>query len=307
MNYDGVCEGGGTKIMGLVGGMAAIESRGFTPSNLAGTSAGAIVAAMRAAGYTPSEMRVLMDDLDFRKFKDKARWGTKSYHLIRHKGIYAGDFFYEYAKETLAAKGVSTFGDLKTSEADPRWRYKLKVIASDISQGRMITLPTDAVLYDIDPDKLEVALAIRMSMSIPGFFRPVIAKKSYIVDGGLLSNFPIWLFDADEAPSWPTFGLILREPHSMDPHKIRGTISYMMAIFKTMMKAHDRKVISGEDYFHRLIQIPTGEIGTMDFDLTSAQKEFLYYSGFNAGSEFIDNFSWPRYRKWASQQRGVTE
>lgn len=55
-------------------------------------------------------------------------------------------------------------------------------------------------------------------MSIPVYFEPVrwenpeTGKEHIIVDGGLLSNFPVWLFDADGEPDWPTFGLLLVEP-----------------------------------------------------------------------------------------------
>ncbi len=65
-------------------------------------------------------------------------------------------------------------------------------------------LPRDArEQLGIDPDELEIATAVRMSMSIPMFFDPVVHRnptnrddEHVIVDGGLLSNFPIWLFDS---------------------------------------------------------------------------------------------------------------
>ena len=72
----------------------------------------------------------------------------------------------------------------------------------------MLVLPRDAREYlGIDPDELEIARAVRMSMSIPMFFDPVVHRnptdtsdEHVIVDGGLLSNFPIWLFDSPAGP-----------------------------------------------------------------------------------------------------------
>lgn len=305
MNYDAVLEGGGTKINGLVGALASIEHHGFEPSHIAGTSAGAIVASLRAAGYTPAEMRQISAEMDFSKFKDGARWGTKVYHLLSHKGIYAGDYFHTYMSNLLEKKGVVYFKDVKTSDANNRWKYRLKIIAADVSAGRMLTLPDDAVMYGMDPDDLKIADAVRMSMSIPGFFRPFLWNDNYIVDGGLLSNFPIWLFDSDKTPAWPTFGIILKEPEMFEKHRITSTFSYLIAIFNTMLKAHDRRAISGQDYFNRLIMAPTGNISTTDFDLTAANKEWLYHSGFQAASSFLDNWSWPRYIRWAKEQRGI--
>ena len=73
------------------------------------------------------------------------------------------------------------FGDLivPQQEGDPdedyekKYKYKLQVIVSDISASRMLILPRDADLIGLDPDKLEVALALRMSGSFPFFFKPV--------------------------------------------------------------------------------------------------------------------------------------
>ena len=57
MKFDGVFEGGGVKGIGLVGALAYLEEQGYQPVNLAGTSAGAIVAALRAADYSPRELK----------------------------------------------------------------------------------------------------------------------------------------------------------------------------------------------------------------------------------------------------------
>ncbi|PJI08961.1 MULTISPECIES: patatin-like phospholipase family protein [Clostridium] len=60
-------------------------------------------------------------------------------------------------------------------------------------------LPDDLRKYNIDPMEFSIAKAVRMSCSIPLYFTPYILKNtspySFIVDGGLLSNFPIWIFD----------------------------------------------------------------------------------------------------------------
>src|SRR5437660_1398628 len=81
--------------------------------------------------------------------------------------------------------------------------------------------------------------AVRMSMSIPVFFKPVRRGGHEIVDGGILSNFPVWLFDAPAgvAPRFPTFGLLLVAPHQAAPllphagkaQPIRSDIAFVKA------------------------------------------------------------------------------
>lgn len=314
MKYDLVCEGGGVKIPGLVGALYGIENNGFTPSHLAGTSAGAIVAALRAAGYTPEELKMLLMDLNFKEFLDGGAWGTKAYNVFTNHGIYKGDYFYNYIKKLLTDKGIKTFGDLLSEDpADHgiiKYRWRLKVFASDISLERLVTLPDDATLYGMLPDDLEVAWAVRASMSIPFFFYPIKKGNSYIVDGGLISNFPIWAFDSyNEEPTWPTFGLLLDEkdaPSRQEPNKIGfWPHEYFLAMFRTMMKANDRRFIRPDDFEQRTIKIDTLGVGTTDFNLSAERKEALFHSGRKAAEEFLENWSFDKYVEWARKIRGI--
>jgi predicted acylesterase/phospholipase RssA len=228
-NYcDLVCEGGGVKGIGLAGAFSVLEEHDFRPQNVAGTSPGAITAALIAAGYTAAELKDVIFGMDFLKFRDTA-WEYKlplvgkGVSIFKDLGIYEGRYFEDWIGELLKAKGAETFSALTTDEYgdDPRYRYRLQVIASDTTSHRLLVLPRDADQLGIDPDELSVARAVRMSMSIPIFFEPVSVtnektnREHVIVDGGMLSNFPVWLFDCPDAevPSWPTFGLLLVEPH----------------------------------------------------------------------------------------------
>src|SRR5439155_1594905 len=82
-----------------------------------------------------------------------------------------GEYFLKLISELLEAKKVRTFRDLVHPDyADqPRYRYKVRVIASDITDRQLLVLPQDAIKFGIHPDDLNVALALRMSMSIPIF------------------------------------------------------------------------------------------------------------------------------------------
>jgi NTE family protein len=314
MKFDCVLEGGGTKIPALVGALYGIEKNGFEPSHLAGTSAGSIVASLRAAGFTPEEMKDIVLHINFKDFLDGDGWGRKAYNVFTHRGIYKGEYFYEYMKKLLAEKGVKTFKDLLSHDpadhGNQRYRWRLKVFAADISLERLVTLPDDASLYGMEPDDVEVAWAVRTSMSIPFFFYPIKAGKSYLVDGGLISNFPIWLWDSYvEAPTWPTFGLLLdeKDPPSKDqPNKIGfWPHEFFMAMFRTSMKANDRRFIRPDDFEQRTIKIDTLGVGTIDFNLSAERKEALFHSGHKAAQEFLSDWSFEKYVEWAKKIRGI--
>ena len=325
MKFDMVCEGGGVKIPGLAGAYEAIVAKGFEVSHCAGTSAGAIVSAACAAGYKPDEIKKIIMETDFDMFRDGGKWiHTKLWNLLFHNGIYKGDEFYTYIKHLLAEKNIHTFKDLRYDNRADKFSYRLKVMASDITSGSLLTLPDDIKWYGIDPDDLEVALAVRMSMSIPFFFRPIIldgesgnsgntltnplnigslSQKHAIVDGGLLSNFPIWIWDSVDEPEWPTFGLLLYGTGDDVPYKTNNPINLASALFGTMMKAQDKHFIRPDDYTQRTISIPTGAVSSIDFQISQQRKGMLYKAGVDAANEFLENWTWTKYKRWAINNR----
>ena len=316
---DLVCEGGGVKGIGLAGAYEALEQAGYQPQNVAGTSAGAITAALIAARYSAAELREIVFGLDYRQFEDKG-WedrvplAGRPLSVLLDEGIYEGDRFLEWMRGLLQAKGIETFAQLQTEWDDPKYAYRLQVIASDVTARELLVLPRDADKLGIAPDELEVALAVRMSMSIPLFFEPVRVEnpqtnhEHVIVDGGMLSNFPVWLFDCeDEAePDWPTFGILLVEPDPKvpitarlpapehAPRGARGLVSLLSGMLHTMMEAHDRLYMEKEQ-FARTIPIPTLGVGTTEFDISPERAQELYESGRSAAEDFLARWDFTAY------------
>jgi NTE family protein len=236
--------------------------------------------------------------------------------MLLDLGLYEGNYFLEWIRERLEAKGVRTFADLIHPEFadDPRFRSKLQVIASDVSTRELLVLPRDARKLGIDPDELDVALAVRMSMSIPVFFEPVrienpeTGRTHVIVDGGMLSNYPVWLFDCadDEPPQWPTFGMLLVEPEPsvsigarlprarMEGKGPGAVVDYVKALAQTMMEAHDRMYVEQANYA-RTIPIPTLGVGTTEFDLSPERALALFDSGRWAAEKFLDGWDFDAY------------
>ena len=305
---DAVFEGGGVKGIALAGAVAVAEEHGYRWSNVAGTSAGAIMAALIAAGYSAREIKKIMEELDYSKFKDEGTLDKlplgKIASLIFEKGIYEGEFFLNWIKGLLREKNVHTFSDLIMEEFkdDERYRFKLRVVASDISRSRMLVLPQDIADYGIRPEDLNVAYAIRMSMSFPFFFEPVKLRNmktdqvSYVIDGGALSNFPVWLFDTEGGmPEWPTFGFKLVEPGYGSPNEVKGPISYLTALISTMTEAHDARYIE-DGAFVRTIPIPTLGVQTTEFDLSREKSDALNQSGRQPAEEFFATWDFNKYK-----------
>ena len=306
-----VFEGGGVKGISLAGAVRAAEMNGVKFHRVAGTSSGSIVAALLATGYDALEMKEIIQQTPFRSFMQRSpifnvQFVGPALRLLLKKGLYAGNALEQWIAELLAAKGVRVFGDLPQGT--------VRIIASDITNGKLLVLPDDMADYGIDPARFPVARAIRMSTSIPYFFDPVVLRQplrvrkayadgkggkggvkfSYVVDGGLLSNFPLWLFEseASEKDPIPVIGFQMVGKTEAKRHRISGPFTMFQAMFETMLGAHDERYIE-EQKWVRTIRIPTLGVGTTQFDLKPEQSAGLYDAGLAAGQKFFKQ--WDRH------------
>ena len=291
MDIDGVFSGGGIKGLALIGAYQAIEEKGYRFKRLAGTSAGAVIAAFIAAGYSSRELLDIMDDVDFKKLLDSnaiiplpiLKWFRIYYRL----GLYKGVALENWLEEKLKARGIYTFADLPP--------HSLRVIASDLSNGRLLVLPDDLEKYGIAKETFPVARAIRMSASLPYFFEPVKLRSlegvSFMVDGGVLSNFPMWLFDRENVKKIrPVIGVKLSHDIIGKPKKqIKNAIDLYGALFTTMKDAHDSRYISRK-LEKNIIFIPTEGVLTTEFELTPERKIELIQYGKSKAESFLQKW-----------------
>jgi len=319
---DAVFEGGGVKGIGFAGAIRAIEQAGYEFHCVAGTSAGAIAASLLAAGYTGEEIEHELLNLDFRTLGRRRRWYkfrvvTNTIRVIRHFGVYKSDAFEDWLGELLARKGVVTFGDLRTDNSEERFKYRFQAIASNLTRRQMLILPRDLALFGFDADKFPVAKAVRMSMSIPLFYRPYVLHdvndvQQHIVDGGLLSNYPVWLLDRrDGPPRWPTFGFRFtndgRTKHQYNPTEtIDSFVEFAQGLLGTMLDSMDSKFIStSSGDFARSILIPTnvptrnGErrVTATYFEITDGENRAMIQNGRRAAEDFLAEWNFERWKK----------
>jgi NTE family protein len=303
---DAVFEGGGVKGIGLAGALEVMEAAGYRWKRLAGASAGAVIAALVAAGYTGAELRQILEQVDYERFKDRGRVDAIPFlgpvlSLLAQKGIYEGDFLEGWIRELLARRGIKTFGDLRCDDGG-LYEHRLQLLVSDVTRGRILIVPSGLREYEIDPDSFDVARAVRMSASLPFFFEPVQLDGSYFVDGGMLSNFPVWLFDrpasgdraSEPIPRWPTIGFKLVEPEDGLPNETDSTLGFVKALVTTMLDSHDKKHVEEVDYL-RTIGIPTMGVRTTEFSLSRERQNLLYTSGCKAAHAFLEHWDHATY------------
>src|SRR5699024_5068626 len=123
-----------------------------------------------------------------------------------------------------------------------------KVVVSDISLGKLVVIPDDLKrIYNIEPHQFSVATAIRMSAGYPFFFMPKQIKNndkhtSYMIDGGILSNFPLWIFIKSNNDLRPVLGVFLREDlEHAESFSNKNGLDMLHSLFMTMQSVHDTR------------------------------------------------------------------
>jgi NTE family protein len=321
---DLVLSGGGVKGIGLVGSVVALLDAGYAPQRVSGTSAGSIVGAVVAAAahsgdMTGQQVKELALQLDYRKFLDpgaleKVPVFGPSVAILRGTGIYKGDYAHGWVRDHLAGLGVSTFGDLAIEDDDlpAERRYRFVVTVSDVTTGQLVRLPWDyRRVYGLDPDEQPVADAVRASMSIPFFFRPATltsaaGRVSTLVDGGLLSNFPIDTLDRHDRkkPRWPSFGVTVLPnlPDGNDmvipalaPLRLLGPPHLLEDVITTVLVGRDQAYLNQPWVAARAIRVDSTDVGFLDFDITDDEIEALYAKGYAATQKFLSTWDWAEY------------
>jgi NTE family protein len=325
---DLVLEGGGVKGLGLVGATLALSEAGYEFRRYAGASAGAIcatlLAALAAAGRPVSDLVPILDTIDYQAFVAAGLTGraVSGARLLTRQGLYNGDYLRDWLGRQLAGIGVSTFGDLAIDddELPAHQRSRLVVTVSDVTRGWSTRLPWDYPKYGVDPAKQLLVDAVRASMSIPFYFRPVSLTSadgitSTLVDGGVLSNFPIDSFDRFDGkpPRWPTFGVTVMPnlPEGNDRLipgvgvlRLLGPPSVLLEqLITTMFVGHDQTYLNQPWVSARAIRVDSTSVNFLDFDISRKDAQALYAKGYAAAQDFLSTWNWVEYLERFRQYR----
>lgn len=322
-----VFEGGGVKGIAYIGTLGVLEEKGIISAieRIGGTSAGAINAILLGLGFSLKETTDILWSLDFNEFMDDS-WGIArdTDRLITEFGWYKGDYFRKWIGTLIKEKtgnSESTFADIDAMKTKRGFK-------SLYFMGTNLSTSFSEIFSAEHTPKYCIADAVRISMSIPLFFA---AKRSIrgdvYVDGGVLDNYPIKIFDrvkyvqpdnsakteyyeklnsllADaERPisnyvyNKETLGFRLDtkeeismfRDHAVPARKdVNNFFDYTWALIHTILESQQSSHLHNDDW-DRTIYIDTLGVSTTDFDLPDDKKKELVKSGRNGALAY---FKW---------------
>lgn len=284
----GVFAGGGIKGIALAGAAAGAMDRGYRFDRVVGTSSGAMVASLLAAGYTASELADAVPEIPWPDLADRAFGSAipglgKHLALLRGLGQHRGDKLEKEWRRLLRFKGVKHFSDLPADS--------LKVVATDLTHQRGVMLPADLADYGVIPERFPVARAVRMSTAVPFFFRPVplrnmrTGETSHFADGALAANFPLRIAPWED--DRPVIGFRFVDSQLPKPAvDVNGPLSLVRAVVGAAVRASGTLRGALMDRA-MMVEIPA-ERDPLDFDVTPVIARHLFEGGRRAAVELFD-------------------
>lgn len=290
-----VFEGGGVKGLAYGGALEVLEQAGITPQagRIAGTSAGAITAALVSLGFTAAAFNQIMLSIDFKKFEDGSDLGGPL-RILEHYGWFKGDYFLNMMESFIEQKtgdGRATFADLKGQGG-----FKdLHVFGTNLSQQAV-----QEFSFQTTPD-VAVADAIRISMSIPFFFESRTYDDGVYCDGGVLNNYPISAFDeqyeADDpdtghtmlcrTPNPETLGFHLDNFDQPPPRPVDDLPRFAGGVFDAILNIQNILLKTQPGDERRTVFINDLGVKTTDFSLSEQTKRALIEQGRTATLAYL--------------------
>jgi NTE family protein len=318
-----VLEGGGVRGLAYAGVFSVLEEKGILQNieKVGGSSAGSIAGMMVSIGYTASEIDSMMVELRVQKFNDGKGGILGKYRRFKNGfGIYKGIAFEKWLQQLVAFKTGNpelTFEQLHQMHLISPTFKDFYCTGTNLSKQRL------EIFSHTNTPNMPIALAARISGGIPLYFAPVAldnemkkVKKAdtasfvnYYVDGGMLSNYPISMFDScEENGSNPllcdkikfneqTIGIKLERPQQIDSlynnsimipsYNINKLSVYLAAFSNLLIETLNRKYPGLENEKGRTIYVSQGNVSSQIKRTRSRDKMTLYHNGVNAANDFF--------------------
>lgn len=333
-----VFEGGGILGIAYLGVLDYLYHNGWMNKmmRVAGTSAGAITACITSFNLPFVEIKQITNSLDYKKVASKSDldnikfipedvkeiiekvFGDANciFRLVNNYGWYSSEYFYNWIKEVIDDQfdftkklPPYTFADFKNP-----YLHKNNRTFSDLHIiGTNISMKTSKVFSFETTPNMEVAQAVRISMSVPLFFEAVIKEgenpytdsvTNVFCDGGVMNNYPLNIFDS------PKFNASLYDGLNMDTlgvrfnsglkyQKIDNLLKYIESLLHVSTYIQQQSYESNPYNKDRSIVINKGDVSSLDFDVTVNDDtyRYLYQQGYEAARRFFSDGRYTDFRR----------
>ena len=272
MEYDTICmSGGGIKGFAFIGALDYLNKKKIINidniKNWVGTSIGSILAYAFVCGFSINEMENFIIEFDFTKTNPDISIDNI---FISH-GISDGKRAEFILRSFIQHK--FNIDDITFLELYKLTQKNLLIIGTNFTYAR-----EEVFSHNTTPD-MSVVTAVRISMSIPVFFTPVLYNNCYYVDGSITNNFPI-----NHCDKYTTIGLYIRNNNDTCNNEITSIVSIIIGCMNIISDTINHKDINMCD---NIVQIDNYKHEFINFDFTIETKMKLLKLGHTYAKKFI--------------------
>jgi len=269
--------GGGMKGIYLLGGLKYLEEQNLLTSIqiYTGTSFGGILAFYLNIGYTVDELYKFAKIFDFTKSTD-IKFDVN--YIFNNYSINTFDNLDVILDKSISLKSIDPNITLLELYKKTKKKLILCTVCIDTKESEFIS-------YETYPD-LNIKTALKMTIAVPILFPPVKYNNKLYVDGGLLNNFPIDIFE-NNLENVIGINLHTEFLYVKDYDNIINYILKIMSImFIPCIKKYDEDKYKNIVYNIKL----DNNTKTFDFEITSEKKKEMYLEGYNLfKNEYLKN------------------
>lgn len=304
-----VLSGGGIKGISYCGALDALDKYNILYDEdgkskikgFAGTSAGSIVAALLAVGYNPTELKKVMSEMDFKEFiDDKTGYIRDAVNFVEDYGMCPGKYMYDVLGELIEKKTGDP--DYTLCDLFRDTGIQLVLVGTDMNALKSVYFWHGN--EEKDYSDVPIRKAVRTSVSVPFLFEPVICKGNYCVDGGILDNYPIHVFDGEYPgeikarlnlmpPNPKVLGLNIMTDNEVlnysltKRQQIASVYEFSMSFVDIFFAESERRIMT-PSFWKRTINLVTPDYPLSNFSLSVKQKKELIDVGEKYTNEFFD-------------------
>ena len=276
IKYNCIFGGGGVRGLCYIGAVKAIQEFGIEIASIAGSSVGAVFAALYAVGYTYKEIEEMFMNFNLNMFLDL------NINIFDNDiSISKGEIFLDWLRDKIEFK---ILGETKNGT---KIRFKdlkidLQIHALDINSN------TPYIFSKQNTPEEEVAFAVRVSAGLPGLMKPINMEDATLVDGDLIKSWPAWkIYENLNTPDKRI--LEFRLEGSRDGSDIKNPMDYLNSIISTIWYLSTEDVYNSyhENDRYDFIVIDAKDVILFDFTIDKATREKLIEKGYNVTANYF--------------------
>lgn len=277
-----VLSGGGATGLAHIGVLKALEENNIPIDFITGTSSGALIGSLYAAGFSPEEIEAIVLSDDFEVMAE-GKLARRHHFLLREESPHAGMVSLSFSKDSILKRSLPTNFTSSAYLDFEMMRMLGTVSATSGHNFDSLFVPFRCVASDIEKKEAivfkdgDLNASVRASMTYPFYFYPIRIDDKLLFDGGLYNNFPANVMYDEFDPDFIIGSNVTYNASPPNEDDLIGQVTNMLVRHSTFELPCEQGIIIE----------PNTDVSSFAFDAKSAREAIQ--SGYDATVLYLDS------------------